>query len=358
MKQEINYPFIMTDKPLVYYSSKADTDNIRKIVAALNFPCIFKGDDYVACKIHFGEPGNTAYLKPQFVQPIITELSGYTKNFFLTDTNTLYKGSRSDAVNHLKTAAAHGYNFAPVIIADGLRGQDLNEVEINQKHFKKVKIASALARADKLLVLTHFKGHEMTGFGGALKNLGMGCGSRAGKQQMHADFKPKIKTNLCKKDGSCAKWCPTSALQWSEGKVPVLIPEKCIGCGECLAVCRFGAISEMWNSSTFILQEKIVEYAYRIKKKHPMILYFNFLMEISPNCDCYGHNDPPVVPDLGVLASFDPVAIDQASIDLVNQKAGKDIFKALYSYADWNVQLSYAEQIGLGKRDYELQKNN
>jgi hypothetical protein len=263
----------------------------------------------VALKIHFGEPGNNAYLKPQMVQGIRDKVKELGAKPFYTDANTLYKGPRDNTKEHLKVAKDHG--FEPVIISEE---SDQETVEVNSKHFKKVYIAGAAARAKTMIVLTHFKGHDTTGFGGALKNVGMGLGTRLGKLKMHQDCEncPELKT--CKKN-------------------------------QTVESCYFG--------SPTIVQEKMVEYAFGVQKGKK-VCYFNFIIDVSPNCDCYPHNDPPIVPDIGVLASLDPVAIDQASIDLVNQAAGKDVFREIYPQADWAVQLKYAEEMGLGSKKYNL----
>jgi uncharacterized Fe-S center protein len=344
-----------------------DPGQINQLLAWADLSKYLKPTNYVALKIHFGEDGNRAYLKPSQVKPVAEAVKKIAPHIFLTDCNTIYKGSRSDAVRHLATAKKHGYDFAPIIIADGLHGHDCTKVEVNLKHYQTVKLGSAIVEADALVCLTHFKGHDVVGFGGALKNLGMGCGGRAGKQLMHADIKPEVNAARCTGCGTCLKWCPGNAieLQVQSSKLKVqgsTLPQsakidlsKCIGCAECVAACRFGAIAVSWAGEADSVQEKLVEYAAGVIKDKPgKIAYFNFLLEISPNCDCYEHNDPPIVPDLGILFSDDPVAIDQASLDLVNQAAQKDIFRQLYPAVDGTVQLQYAEKIKLGQRSYEL----
>jgi hypothetical protein len=342
-------------KPEVLFSKKKDAS---KLFDALKINFI-KENSFVALKIHFGEIGNTAYLKPENVRPLIDKVRAFKALPFLTDANTLYKGTRSDAVNHLLTAYKHGYDFkdigVPVIIADGLTGKESIQVPVNLKHFKEVKIAASACHADSIIVLTHFKGHELTGFGGSLKNVGMGLGSRAGKQMMHADVRPEVNKEKCTACGCCIKWCPTSAIKLMHKKAEI-DKSKCIGCGECIASCNFGAIAISWAGSPASVQEKMVEYFYGVwKDKKDKMVFFNFLTDISPNCDCYGWNDPPIAPDIGLLASYDPVAIDQASVDLVNDRSGsKDKFREIYPDVDWSSQLSYAESIGIGRRNYEL----
>jgi hypothetical protein len=341
-------------KAKVFFSKKRD---ISKLFDQLKISFI-KENSLLALKIHFGEIGNSAYLKPANVKPLIDKIRKFKALPFLTDANTLYKGTRSDAVNHMLTAYKHGYGFqdmgVPVIIADGLTGKESIQVSVNLKHFKEVKIAAAACHADSMIVLTHFKGHELTGFGGSLKNVGMGLGSRAGKQMMHADVQPAVNKEKCTACGCCVKWCPTSAITMIGNKAEI-DRSKCIGCGECVASCNFGAIAISYAGSPASVQEKIVEYFYGVwKDKKDKMVFFNFLTDISPNCDCYGWNDPPVTQDIGLLASCDPVAIDQASVDMVNKKCGSDKFRDIYPDIDWSVQLSYAESLGIGTRNYEL----
>jgi hypothetical protein len=341
-------------KAAVFFSKNKD---ISKLFDRLKILFI-KENSLLALKIHFGEIGNSAYLKPANIKPLIEKVKKLKALPFLTDANTLYKGTRSDAVNHMLTAYKHGYDFQnmgiPVIIADGLTGKESIQVSVNLKHFKEVKIAAAACHAECMIVLTHFKGHDVTGFGGCLKNVGMGLGSRAGKQMMHADVRPIVNKEKCTACGTCVKWCPTSAIKMINNKA-VIDTGKCIGCGECVASCNFGAIAISYAGSPASVQEKMVEYFYGVwKDKKDKIVFFNFLTDISPNCDCYGRNDPPVAPDIGLLASYDPVAIDQASVDMVNKRTGSDKFREIYPDIDWSVQLSYAESLGIGTRQYEL----
>lgn len=256
---------------------------------------------------------------------------------------------------------------APLIIADGLKGKDYINVEINRKHFKEVKISSAAYHADVIIALTHFKGHEMTGFGGVLKNLGMGLGSRSGKQNMHSDVLPTVNPKKCKGCDRCSQWCPVEAIK-VQGKVSVVDESKCIGCGECTVTCPVHAIDINWKTEPDVIQEKIVEYAEGVlKNKNGKYGFITFVTNVSPDCDCCGWSDAPLVRDIGILASRDPVAIEQACIDLVNKETvlpntrleGADVrdkFRALYPDIDWNRQLAYAEEIGLGTRKYELIK--
>ncbi len=336
---------------------------------------IVEPNDLVAIKVHFGEKGNTGYIRPQFIRKIVDEVKKIGGKPFLTDANTLYVGSRSNAVDHLQTAIENGFAYAvvnaPLVIADGLNGKDYIKVPVNLKHCREVKIGSAVVLADALIAITHFKGHEATGFGGVIKNLGMGCGSRAGKQVMHSDMLPQVKEKKCKACGRCREWCPTGAIAVAADlKIAVVDETTCVGCGECTVTCPHGAIGINWrNNQKDGLQEKMVEYtAGVLKNKKGKAGFITFLNNISPDCDCWTFSDAPVVRDIGILASLDPVAIDQASADLVNQEQvlpgsrlegredARDKFTALFPDIDWTRQLSYAEEIGLGSRQYEIIK--
>ncbi len=338
--------------------------------------------DLVAIKLHFGEKGNTAYVRPIFLRRVVDRVKQYKGKPFLTDTNTLYTGARSEAVSHLNTAIENGFTEsvvnAPILIADGLRSNSAVKVRIDKPIFKTVSIAREIYMTDALVTVTHFKGHELSGFGGALKNLGMGCTSREGKLSQHSTISPQVNGKACKGCETCLSWCAQEAISMLSLKSGVetkrgnafIDPKKCIGCAECILTCPSGAIQIQWNETIPIFQKKMVEHAYgAVQKKKGKVLYLNFLTQISPACDCYGYSDTPIVNDIGILSSEDPVAIDQASVDLVNGEAGnrssklagawepgENKFRAIYPEVDWNIQLAYAEEIGLGTREYELIK--
>lgn len=350
--------------------NKSLLDKVEKLLDRVGLAELIQPKDLVAVKLHFGERGNTGYIRPQFLRRIVNRVKGLGGRPFLTDANTLYVGSRSNAVDHLQTAVENGFAYAvvdaPLIIADGLTGKDYVNVEINRKHFKEVKIGAAAYHADALIAVTHFKGHEMTGFGGTLKNVGMGLGSRSGKQMMHSDILPSVNPDKCKGCEKCSQWCPAEAIGVRD-KVSVVDENKCIGCGECTVTCPVHAINVNWKTEPDIIQEKIAEYVEGVlKNKNGKYGFITFVNNVSPDCDCYGWSDAPLVKDIGILASRDPVALDQACIDLVNREKvlpnsrleGKgdvqDKFRALYPAIDWNRQLAYAEEIGLGTREYEL----
>lgn len=339
------------------------------------FKNLRKGE-LVAITLHFGERGNTGFVRPVYIRRIVDLIRNAGAKPFLTDANTLYRGERSNAVDHLNLAIEHGFSYAtvnaPIIIADGLKGKDYVEVKVEGKYFEKVKIASAAFHADSLLSVAHVKGHMLFGFGGAIKNVGMGLGSRSGKQMMHADLVPKIVGKKCVGCGLCVEWCPTDSLSLVDRKgreVPLstLKKETCIGCGECVVTCPHEAIKISWSGAPQSVQEKTVEFAWAaINNKKEKTGAINFLMDISPDCDCLSRSDASIVPDIGILASDDLVAIDRASIDLINQQPSlhntaiprdrlgeEDKFGVLHG-VDWMPQFDHAEQIGLGSPDYEL----
>ena len=336
---------------------------------------MFKSKDLIAIKIHFGEYGNTAHIRPQFVRRIVDILKGLGAKPFLTDTNTLYVGSRIEAWSHLCTAYNNGFTRevtgAPVIIADGLRGNSDVEVPVDGQHFRVAHIGADIHYADGLVVMTHFKGHELSGYGGALKNIGMGCASRRGKLDQHSNISPKVSVKKCIGCGECVPWCRGHAISLvgeRKARKAQINPELCVGCAECILTCRQGAISIQWNESIPTFMEKMVEYAKAVlSQKNQKTIFITFLTDVSPLCDCTPFSDRSIVPGLGVLASLDPVAIDQAAVDLVNQapgnplsnletgmEPGADKFKALFPNIEWRHQLDYAEDSGLGSKTYEL----
>jgi len=348
-------------------------DKIKKLLNSVKYDDIIKKNDLVAIKIHFGEYGNSAFIRPQFIRIIVDELKKIGAKPFLTDGSTLYKGSRSDAVNHLETAIKNGFDFAvvnaPLIIADGLKGDSCVRVKINGKHFEYAEIAAESYRADALVIVSHFKLHELTGFGGSIKNISMGLASKAGKLAMHSSVAPKINGSYCKKCMRCYNICPVSAFEKKEKSLKI-IEDVCIGCGQCIMICPFNAINIVWNAASNDTQEKMAEYAAAIlSNKRQKYFCFNFLQRIAPECDCYSHSDTSIVQDIGILASRDIVAIDRASVDLLNSaeglkntalknnfNAGADKIKGVYPHIDWSTQLNYSEKLGLGAQNYNLIK--
>lgn len=341
-----------------------DSDNVisKKLVTLIDRSGILRyinKNDFTALKIHFGEKGNTGHIRSAWLKGLIKRLSGITKNIFFTDTNVLYKASaRTNAVDHLKTAYEHGFGLdacgVPVIIADGLWGRNFTDIEINKKHFSKVKIANDIAVCDSILALTHITGHIMTGFAGAIKNLGMGCASRRGKFEQHCGVLPDFKKEACIGCGACVINCPAGCIRLENGSAKI-DEASCIGCGECVVVCKTDALTTKWSETLAKLQEKMVEYAYgAIKAVKGRAGYVNFLTSITSACDCLAKDDSRIVKDIGILVSDDLVSIDKASGELVNEARKKDVFMEEYPGIDWTVQLKYASSLGMGKLDYKL----
>ena len=348
-------------------------DKLARLIKLGGINNILTNKDIAGIKLHFGEKGNTAFIRPPYIRKIIKSIKQTGATPFLTDANTLYAGTRSNTPAHIRTAMENGFSYSsmdntPIIIADGIRGQNEIKVNVNQKNCKNVYIGSEIIACDALISIAHFKGHELSGFGGTLKNLGMGCASRKGKLEQHSTLSPKIKAKNCEACLDCAKHCPGDAIIIKDKKAFIL-SEKCIGCGECIIRCPAGAINIRWNQAIPIFLEKMMEYTLGVlKNKKEKVFFVNFITDISPGCDCLSYNDSPIIRDIGILASLDPVAIDQASADLVNaeealpktclktnRKAGEDKFKGLYPYVDWEIQLEYAQKIGLGNRKYDLE---
>jgi uncharacterized Fe-S center protein len=346
-------------------------DKIGRLAKASGISETVKSRDLVGVKLHFGELGNTAFIRPVFIRKIVEVIKGLGGVPFLTDCNTVYAGTRSDTPSHLETAFKNGFAYsvvgAPIVIADGLRGRNETAVAIDQKRFKKVYIGSDIAEVDSLVSVAHFKGHELAGFGGSMKNIAMGCASRRGKLAQHSQLSPKVVGKKCIGCGECEHHCSQGAIALFEEKA-VVNPELCIGCGECIIICPSSAVQIQWNQDIPVFLENMVEYAFgALKGKEKKVLFLNFITDVSPGCDCMPHNDAPIVRNIGVLASKDPVAIDQASVDLVNQEQGipgscltsntmpgEDKFKGVYPYIDWPLQLDYAQHLGMGSRKYNL----
>ncbi len=332
----------------------------------------------VAIKMHFGEPGNLAFLRPNYakvVADVVKELGGTP---FLTDCNTLYAGRRKNALEHLDSANENGFfpmsTGCQILIGDGLRGFDEVAVPVEGgKHVKHAKIGQAILDADIVISLNHFKGHELTGFGGAIKNIGMGSGSRAGKMEMHGAGKPSVAASACVGCGVCSRHCGQDAITYGADRKAILNHDKCVGCGRCIGVCSFDAIYGPMDLANSILNEKMAEYALAVLKGRPHF-HISLVQDISPNCDCHGENDAPILPDIGMFASFDPVALDQACADacLAQQpmpnsqlsdrmkEAGfedhHDHFVNTTPDTEWESCLAWAEEIGVGTRSYEMVK--
>ncbi len=344
-------------------------EKTRALVRRTGFAGRLGEGDLVAIKLHFGEKGNTAFLPPMFARVVVEEVRAAGARPFLVDTNTLYKGSRKNAVDHLETALGNGFSYAtvgaPLVIGDGLVGLDYVRQPVPGRHFSEVKVASAVYHADALVTLAHFTGHELFGYGAVIKSLGMGGAPPSGKQEMHSDVKPVVTVERCTSCGKCVRWCPVDAIGWEARKPAAIDHDRCIGCGECTAVCPAGAIAVNWKTDLAAIQEKTAEYALGVlANKGGKALHLSFLLNMSPDCDCYDFSDAPFVEDVGILASFDPVAADWAGAGLVNRARGLAGSKlgdpgagdkiATMTGIDWSPLLEHAERIGLGSREHEL----
>ena len=368
----------------VYYTdlrAKLGTNllqKLEKLIRTAGIGDIDMEKKLVAIKIHFGEPGNLSYLRPNYakvVADVVKSLGGVP---FLTDCNTLYPGRRKNALEHIDAAYENGFSpFSTgchVIIADGLRGNDDVEVPVQGgEYVQAAKIGRAIMDADVFLSLSHFKGHEVAGFGGAIKNIGMGCGSRRGKMEQHNDGKPKVRAKRCVGCRQCAKQCAQDAISYGEDKKAVIDPDKCVGCGRCIGACNFDAIRTRDDIANALLNRKMAEYAKAVVDGRPHF-HISLVIDVSPYCDCHGENDLPILPDVGMFASFDPVALDQACVDaclkqqpipgsLLDERMHAEDFVDHHDHfvnttpeSEWESCLEHAEKIGLGTRKYELIK--
>ena len=332
-------------------------------------------DKFVAIKLHFGEPGNLAFLRPNWAKTVADFVKERGGKPFLTDCNTLYVGGRKNALDHLDSAMLNGFNpmttGCQIIIADGLKGSDEVEVPVvGGEYVKNAKIGRAIMDADVFISLSHFKGHEQAGFGGCLKNIGMGCGSRAGKMEQHNAGKPHVAQKHCIGCGQCRRICAHDAPIIENGKAHI-DHDRCVGCGRCIAVCPKDAVRINWDETTTNLNCKIAEYTKAVVDGRPCF-HISLVIDVSPNCDCHSENDMAIIPNVGMFASFDPVALDMACVDAVNAqtplrgsavdelgeeaRCGHDHFQHIHPDTNWRSCLAHGEKIGIGTRDYELIK--
>lgn len=351
---------------------------LNKLVRAAGIGNINFDKKMTAIKIHFGEPGNLSYLRPNYAKAIVDVVKSLGGMPFLTDCNTLYVGRRKNALDHMDAAYENGFSpfstGCQIIIGDGLKGTDDIEVPvIGGELCKSAKIGRAIMDADVFITLSHFKGHEATGFGGCLKNIGMGCGSRAGKMEQHKSGKPVVDASLCTSCHMCTKNCAHQAIQFDTQNHASIDHNKCVGCGRCIGACNYDAIENENDSANDELNMKIAEYSKAVVDGRPAF-HINLVMDISPYCDCHAENDAPILPDVGMFVSFDPVALDQACADACNAQTPlpnsllseqlhsehfhdhHDHFTNTTPETNWKVCLAHAEKIGLGTREYELIK--
>lgn len=372
------------EKAKVYFSdfrTEAFGDGLpaklKKLIKKAGIGQIDMDGKLVAIKLHFGELGNISYLRPNYakaVADVVKELGGKP---FLTDCNTMYPGSRKNALEHLECAWENGFTpltvGCPVLIGDGLKGTDDIAVPVaGGEYVKQARIGRTIMDADVFISLTHFKGHEMTGFGGAIKNIGMGCGSRAGKTDQHSSGKAQIDQELCRGCLTCLKECANQALEFDAAvKKMKVIEDNCVGCGRCLGSCNFDAIAFENDAAVELLNRRMAEYTKAVVDGRPCF-HISLIVDVSPNCDCHGENDVPILPDLGMFASFDPLALDQACVDAclkatplagsqLSENMAKQDFIDRHDHfvnstpeSEWRTCLEHSEKIGLGSRDYEL----
>lgn len=352
------------------------TDKLKMLIKKAGINGIDFDGKFTAIKMHFGEDGNLSFLRPDYARAVAEVVKEFGGKPYLTDCNTLYPGSRKNAIDHLEVAAKHGFNQlstgCQVIIGDGLKGTDDIEVPIkNAQVCKTAMIGKAIMDCDVFISLAHFKGHEVTGFGGTIKNVGMGCASRAGKMIQHNTGKPLVNQDNCRGCKLCAKECGSDAITY-ENKKAFINQDLCKGCGRCIGSCNFDAIYNPNDSAFEDLGKKMAEYTQAVVYDKPAF-YINMILDVSPWCDCHAYNDAPIIPDVGMAASFDPIALDQACSDLCNKehpvqnsRLGDNLVKGLVttgsiwkdstSASEWESQLIHGEKIGLGSREYELIK--
>ena len=350
---------------------------LKKLIRAAGIGQIDMEGKFAAIKMHFGELGNLSFLRPNYaraVADVVKELGGMP---YLTDCNTLYPGSRKNALEHLYCAWENGFTpltvGCPILIGDGLKGTDEVAVPVvGGEYVTEAKIGRAVMDADVFISLSHFKGHEMAGFGGAIKNIGMGCGSRAGKQEQHANGQPSVDESLCRGCRRCQKQCANNGLVFHEATHTMYVdPNHCVGCGRCVESCSFGALSFQSDAVCQLLNRRMAEYAKAVIDGRPNF-HISLVMDISPNCDCHGENDVPILPDIGMFASFDPLALDQACVDAclaATPMPGSQLARHLAEpgfvdhhdhftnstpESEWRSCLEHAEKIGLGTRSYQL----
>ena len=352
-------------------------DKLKRLVKAAGIGDIDMDGKFVAIKMHFGELGNMSFLRPNYARAVVDVVKQLGGKPFLTDCNTLYPGHRKNAIEHLYCAWENGFTpltvGCPVIIGDGLKGTDDVSVPVEGgEYVKEAKIGRAVMDADVFISLTHFKGHEMTGFGGTIKNIGMGCGSRAGKKDQHCNGKPTVNHDACRGCKCCMRECANNGLVFDEVNRKMSVnQDNCVGCGRCVGACNFDAIRFSNDASVKDLNCRMAEYTKAVVSGRPGF-HISVICDVSPTCDCHAGNDAPIIPDVGMFASADPLALDQACVDaclkqkpmpgsqLADEMASPDFhdhhdhFCNANPNTEYKTCLAHAEKIGLGVREYEL----
>ena len=371
------------EKAKVYYTDfrtklgEGLPTKLKRLIRAAGIGDIDMDGKFVAVKMHFGELGNLGFLRPNYARAVVDVVKDLGGKPYLTDCNTLYPGSRKNALEHLYCAWENGFTpltaGCPILIGDGLKGTDDVEVPVaGGEYVKNAKIGRAVMDADVFISLTHFKGHETTGFGGTIKNIGMGCGSRAGKKEQHNDGKPSVKEERCRGCRLCQRECANDGLKFNEETKKMSIDlEHCVGCGRCIGACNFDAIAFSNYTATKNLNCRMAEYTKAVIDGRPNF-HISLIVDVSPNCDCHSENDAPILPNIGMFASFDPLALDQACVDaclkatpLPNSQLSDnmkqhdfcdhhDHFENTTPNTEYKTCLAHAEKIGLGVREYEI----
>lgn len=371
------------EKAKVYYTDfrakigEGLPTKLKRLIKAAGIGDIDMDGKFVAVKMHFGELGNLSFLRPNYARAVVDVVKEFGGVPFLTDCNTLYPGSRKNAIEHLYCAWENGFTpmtvGCPIIIGDGLKGTDDIEVPVEGgEYIDKAKIGRAVMDADIFISLSHFKGHETTGFGGAIKNIGMGCGSRAGKKAQHMNGQPEIDHELCRGCRACLRECANDGLSFDESTRKMSInTQNCVGCGRCIGACNFDAIAFANYAATKDLNCRMAEYTKAVIQNRPNF-HVSLIVDVSPNCDCHAENDAPILSNIGMFASFDPLALDQACVDaclkatpLPNSQLAEamekedfcdhhDHFENTTPNSEYKTCLAHAEKIGLGTRDYEI----
>ena len=352
-------------EPDVYFAQLPDASTPEErgqateaILKASGLDNMIERNDKVAVKLHVGERDGDTYVKPHIIRLIVDQVKAAGGLPFLTETSTLYRGRRSNAVDHIIQAVEHGFTIeatgAPFVMADGLAGNSEIEIAIPGEIFDKVNIAREVVFTDVLVTVSHATGHGGMALAACLKNLGMGLASRIGKLRQHSSVKPFVDSEACTFCQKCIRWCPVDAIVEKAGKA-FIVEETCIGCGECLAVCNDNAVRYNWGTESADLQKRVAEHALGvIQDKRDKCLMLNFLYDMTKGCDCGGNRQKPCVPDVGVVASLDPVAVDQATLDLTEKAFGMNLSKKINDKLDPEIQLDHGEKIGLGSRSYKL----
>ena len=354
-------------KPTVYLATVADAAPVADqaialstVLAATRFSKRLRKLDMLAIKVHVGEKNNSTYVKPELAAEVVKIAEAAGAQPFITDTATLYKGERENAIKHTIHAYRHGFHYrrtgAPFIAVDGLSGTDEAEVTIGGELHDSVKMAGQILLADAMVVISHATGHMGSGIGAAIKNVGMGLSSRSGKMRQHSSITPEVEPDTCENCGKCRKWCPTDAISEQEG-VSYIAQENCIGCGECIAVCRYGAVKYDYEIESAILQRSMAEHAAGVVRHFgSKAVYLNVMVDMTRDCDCLNKKQKKAVPDIGVLGSTDIVAIDQATLDLTTRAHGANLAEKFHPALDPAIQIAHAEKLGLGSRHYRLEE--